>query len=280
MEVRPKNIPLLAGHEAARILDERTVSSISLDLGLTRQTVRISGNRIETCGRSITMDEIERMARDPESIYILEEKPSKLAFYSAGRHYRLILPRWGHAPTVEINGIRMHRVSGLAPEEDARYKVSLMGQIYGKNILDICTGLGYTAIEALRKGASKIVSVEADRNILELAAYNPWSRDLFSEKVQLIHADAAVFVRSITDEYDAIMLDPPTIRIAGQLYSGDFYRDLSRILRRGGVLVHYVGEPGRMRRQRIYVGVLERLRRAGFKAMHIPEARCVRAFKV
>ena len=279
MEIRPKKIPLLSGHEAARILGDMRSTSISLDLGLTYQTAIFSDEGVRAGGRFIPWDEIEKMASDPESIYTFEEKPAKLAFYSGG-YYRLVQPIWRHAPTVEINGIRMHRVSGVAPEEDAKSKLSLIGNITKASVLDICTGLGYTAIEALRRGAARIVSVEADRNVLELAAYNPWSQDLFTGGIELVLADAIGFVESLDEKFDAVILDPPTIRVAGQLYSGKFYRNLARVLRAGGVLIHYVGEPGRMRGEKIYVGVLERLRNAGFKASYIPETRCVRAFKV
>ena len=51
------------------------------------------------------------------------------------------------------------------------------------------------------------------------------------------------------------------------------------MLRRGGVLVHYVGLPGRRTGAKIYVGVMRRLREAGFMTSFDKATECVRAVK-
>ncbi|MEM3122732.1 MAG: RsmD family RNA methyltransferase [Nitrososphaerota archaeon] len=280
MELKPKNVHLLSGHEAARILKAgRGELTISLDLGHTYERALCSEEGLEALDILLPWDKLEEMADDPEAIYTFNENPRKLAFYS-GKYYRLIQPLWGHAPTLEINGIRMHRTTDISPELDASSKVALMDDLQGKTVLDICTGLGYTAIEEVRRGAERVTTVEADINVLELATYNPWSKPLFSSGVELMVADAATWLDNITEKFDAVMLDPPTIRSAGRLYSLEFYRKLASVIRKNGVLVHYVGEPGRRRGERVYVGVLARLRAAGFRAAYKPSVRCVKAYKV
>jgi predicted methyltransferase len=53
-------------------------------------------------------------------------------------------------PTLEISGIHMHRIKKVDPKTDTELKLKALGRIYGV-VLDICTGLGYTAILAARR---------------------------------------------------------------------------------------------------------------------------------
>ena len=56
--------------------------------------------------------------------------------------------------------------------------------------------------------------------------------------------DTFEVIQSFADAaFDRIVHDPPTLRLAGDLYSGEFYVDLFRVLRRGGRLYHYLGDP-------------------------------------
>ena len=55
------------------------------------------------------------------------------------------------------------------------------------------------------------------------------------------------------------------MNLAGDLYSGDFYAELFRILRNQGRLFHYVGDPKSRTSEAITRGVIKRLHEAGFK---------------
>jgi predicted methyltransferase len=127
-------------------------------------------------------------------------------------------------------------------------------------------GLGYTALEAARRGAT-VITVEVSPEVLMLAEHNPFSRNL-RDTVTILHGDVSLYVRLFKDNtFDKIVHDPPRYTMAGELYSLEFYRELYRILRPGGVLLHYTGEPlkGRGRGHGPIVrGILERLSRAGF----------------
>ncbi|GBC69267.1 Polyamine aminopropyltransferase [archaeon HR01] len=280
MELKYRGVPLLSGHEAKRILsmkDGRVLASF--DLSLSFQEAMLDSMGLKAGEIWIGLDELGRMAEKAEDIYVIGDRPRKLAFY-AGKFYRLIQPAWGHAPTLEIDGIGMHRTAGVYPEEDARSKVWLLGNLADKKVLDICTGLGYTATEAIRRGARKVITVETDPNVLEMCSYNPWSRQIFTESVEIVLSDAKAFLEKCDEKFDAVILDPPTIRMAGELYSSEFYSLLAAIIREGGMLVHYVGEPGRVRGRRLYVGVMNRLRKAGFRPRYVAEARSISAYKL
>ncbi len=140
----------------------------------------------------------------------------------------------------------MHRTKEVNPLQDTRNKVNAVKPEEGETVLDTCMGgLGYTAIEASKRGAY-VITVEKDKNVIELARINPWSRELFTGgKVQVIQGDVFEVVRRFRDgSFDVVIHDPPRFSLAGQLYSGEFYRELYRVLRPGGRLFHYVGNPG------------------------------------
>ncbi len=188
-----------------------------------------------------------------------------------GRHYYKLVPtKPGAPPTLEIDGIHMHRVAGSDPWSDTLSKVRAARLGRGHRVLDICTGLGYTAIAALKRGARTVHTIEVDENVIWLAERNPWSRALASERVVLIHGDAARVVWQLPDGYyDRIIHDPPRFTSStSSLYSLDFYRRLYELLRPGGILYHYTGEPGRHRRARFPQRVAGLLREAGFERVH------------
>ncbi|WP_297534646.1 methyltransferase domain-containing protein [Thermococcus sp.] len=251
--------------EARRLLLSKA-TGVNLNLRKTNRTWEIKREGDEFIfpdGTRVSKDVIERIARDEDSVYFVKNGGVYKAAI-AGEHYYKLVPTI--PPTIEINGIRMHRTKGVNPLQDTRNKVNAVRPKEGETVLDTCMGLGYTAIEASKRGAY-VITIERDKNVIELAKINPWSRELFTGgKIQVIHGDAFEVVRKFRDEsFDVIIHDPPRFSLAGQLYSEEFYRELFRVLKPGGRLFHYVGNPGkRYRRKDLQRGVMERLRRAGF----------------
>lgn len=195
------------------------------------------------------------------------------AFAPAARYHgaliKLVPTEWG-VPTFEIDGIKMLPTAKASPLEDARRKVVLIDP-RGKTVLDTCGGLGYFAACCLDAGAARIHSFEKNPDVLWLRTLNPWSPDPdapeYGGRLQLQHADIALAIAALPDaSVDALLHDPPRFAIAGELYALAFYRELARVLRRGGKLFHYTGSPNKLTSGRdVPREVAKRLEQAGFK---------------
>ena len=65
--------------------------------------------------------------------------------------------------------------------------------------------------------------------------------------------------------FTRIIHDPPTFSLAGELYSGEFYRQCYRVLARGGRLFHYTGNLKSGEGGQVSRGAIKRLKEAGFE---------------
>jgi hypothetical protein len=257
---------LLTAEVARRIL--RGSRRVTLDLGLSETMVELRGERLLLPGGlEVSLEELRRIAEREEAVFIVDEDGIYMAAYADGHYYKLV-PTEG-APTLEIDGIRMHRTKGVTPDPDAAMKLEALA-LRGGRVLDICTGLGYTALEAMRRGAELIISIEVDPIVLRMAGLNPWSRGLFEDRrLNLLLGDAYEVLAFLPEAFfDYVVHDPPRFAFAGHLYSGEFYLRLLRVLRPGGRLFHYTGEPGsRHRRIDLRRGVMRRLGEVGFTSL-------------
>ncbi|HUF52663.1 MAG TPA: methyltransferase domain-containing protein [Dehalococcoidia bacterium] len=164
-----------------------------------------------------------------------------------------------------VSGVPMHRIKGIDPLEDTRRKVKTIAPIMGR-VFDTATGLGYTAIEAART-ASRVLTIELEESAAEIARQNPRSQDLFDNpRIERCIGDSFDLVQDLADSsFDRIIHDPPLFSLAGELYSGEFYRQLFRLLAPGGRLFHYIGDPDSRISGNVTRGVLRRLEEAGFR---------------
>jgi predicted methyltransferase len=279
MRFRAIRRPLICSPVAGRLLEgrRRGLRSVrtSLDLGRSYVEVELLEHGIRYGDMELSWDNVGIAYSRGRDIYMIEGGELVPLSIASEHFYKLVLVKWGKPPTLEIDGIHMHRILDVTPDVDSEMKVALLGSIRCGRVLDVCTGLGYTAIAALRRGACSILTIEKDENVLRLAALNPWSWELEDDRVELMIGDAFEVVDKFENEFDAVIHDPPRIPLAGNLYSLEFYRKLAKALKPGGRIVHYIGQPGIHRGRRMWKGVLERLRQAGFDASYDKRSRCV-----
>ncbi|MCD6301353.1 MAG: methyltransferase domain-containing protein [Staphylothermus sp.] len=245
---------------------KRGCFTTTLDMGITWKEACIEDNKIIVNNEEILLDNI--IIKEPDRV--LYYKDHNL-FYEVIRRtatgfYKLKAISLDKAPTVEINGIHMHKIKGLDPWNDARRKVIAAKIRKGDIVLDTCMGLGYTAIHAVLRGAHRVYTVEVDENIIWIAEHNPWSHGLLDEKITIIHDDICNTIKEFDDSsIDRIIHDPPRFsKSTGNLYSYELYREFYRVLKPGGIIYHYTGEPRRHGTPSILKGISERLRKAGF----------------
>jgi len=277
--------PILSHFQAKTLLAARQEGAeqvgISLDLGLSTVQVRLDRRGvILPDGEVLTWAEIERVAEIETACFVIADGGLQRAerFSEIWGRYYALMPTSG-APTLLISGIPMHRVQGITPERDARLKVRALGAIYGR-ALDVCTGLGYTAI-ALARHADQVITIEQDPIVLELARLNPWSQALFtSSRIEQRIGDATEILSELeSDSIQRILHDPPMLSLGGELYALSFYRQLYRVLSPRGRLFHYIGNPSSRSGRNITRGVVDRLQRAGFHVLRRPKAFGVLALK-
>ncbi len=237
---------------------------VSLDLGLTVSDVSMDGDSYLLLGHVVSSEDLREVADRENAVFFPDGGSLFQVAVAAGGYYKLV-PTSG-APTIEIDGVRMHRTKETTPDADTGEKLGILG-LKGGRVLDTCMGLGYTAIGALDRGAEVVISVERQPPVVRVAEMNPWSRRLFEGGVSLLLGDSFFTIDSLpTGFFDWVIHDPPRLTHAGALYSEEFYAKLHRVMAEGGGLFHYTGEPrSRHRGVDLQKGVQRRLRAAGFR---------------
>jgi 16S rRNA (guanine966-N2)-methyltransferase len=84
----------------------------------------------------------------------------------------------------------------------------LQFKIYGKTFLDLYSGSGAVGIEALSRGAGKVVFNDLDRTSVSLIKQNLVKLGVL-ESYQVINSDAVTLLKSKESEFDYIYIDPP-----------------------------------------------------------------------
>jgi 16S rRNA (guanine966-N2)-methyltransferase len=112
----------------------------------------------------------------------------------------------------------------------------LAARLPGCRFLDAFAGSGSVGLEALSRGASRVVFVEKARAALESVRENAALLARGGGQVQVFHQDARVAVAALGDSgvrFDVVFLDPP--------YESDLYEPMLEIaalvLERDGVVV-------------------------------------------
>ena len=277
---------IILSHYQANVLLEahragRSTAMTSLDLGLTTIEVALTPDRLILPDAVVAWNEIEEIVQHDTACFAIEGNHARMirGFSElTGRAYGL-MPT-ASAPTMLISGLPMHRIKGTNPQQDTLAKIKAIAPIHG-HVLDTCTGLGYTAIEAAQT-AEHVITIELDPTAQEMARFNPWSRALFDNpKIECLIGDTFDVIQNFADgTFSCVIHDPPMLSLAGDLYSGEFYAECRRVLRSSGKLFHYIGDPDSKSGARTTKGVVRRLQEAGFtRIISKPQAFGVVALK-
>ncbi len=255
---------------------------ISPDLGISMVIVTLTDDGIRfTSHEVVGWTDVEKIRRAENSCFLVYENTIQaIHVFSETTNRVCSLMPTKRTPTMLIAGFTMHRIVDIDPMQDTRKKITTITPIVGR-VLDTATGLGYTAIEAART-ADEVVTIELDPGAQEIAQHNPWSRGLFSNpKIKQVMGDAFEIVPTFADaSFARIIHDPPIFSLAGELYSGQFYRELYRVLKPGGRLFHYIGDLNSKSGGTVTRGALRRLQESGFtRIVKCPEAFGVVAYK-
>lgn len=87
--------------------------------------------------------------------------------------------------------------------------------------LDLFAGTGLVGIEAISRGAQKIVSVEKDLNAFKILKKNLLTLDIES-KFEVFKTDAEIFLKKTNETFDYIYIDPP--------YRSDCYEKVFKLI--------------------------------------------------
>ena len=271
------DVLLIAQQRGARAV------SVSPDLGISLVTAQLTEDGVHfPAGELVSWEQLAKIKKTDNICFVAMEdgdiRPIRVFSEATDRVCSLYPTQ--RTPTMLIGGFTMHRIVNIDPMQDTLKKIATLAPLTGR-VLDTATGLGYTAIAAART-AEQVVTIELDPGAQEIARLNPWSRGLFDNpKIQQLMGDAYEVVPTFAESsFAAVLHDPPVFSLAGELYSGVFYRELYRVLKRGGKLFHYIGNLESKSSGTVVRGALKRLQEAGFsRVVKRPEAFGVVAYK-
>lgn len=232
---------VLSYSQAGMLLDARregrALLTISPDLGLTTVDVAITPEHVLLPGgQELSWSQVQEIYTARSVCFALDKGDlRKIQAFSEDTNRLCSLMPTSGAPTLLLAGSPMHRIKGTDPYRDTQSKLKAIAPVVGR-VLDTATGLGYTVIEACRT-ANEVITVELDPAVLSIARDNPWSSGLFDNpKITQLVGDSTEVITEFPDgSFTRVVHDPPTISLAGDLYSGAFYEPMYRVLRRGGV---------------------------------------------
>lgn len=142
---------------------------------------------------------------------------------------RVIAGKHRSRPLAEFKGRDIRPTADRAKE--ALFNI-LQNRISGCVFLDLYAGTGGIGIEAISRGAKKVVFVDMAKESVMLIKRN---LEYLKEQAEVIKSDALSFVKTSRETFDIIFLDPPYAIDASEVLSEI---GKSGILSKGGVIIY------------------------------------------
>lgn len=98
-----------------------------------------------------------------------------------------------------------------------------------KNVLEVGTAIGYSAIRMAESGAEHIDTIEINPDAAAYAKKSIYHMKL-EDKINVIEGDAKKVLADMSGEYDLIFID------AAKAQYNEFFKHCMRMLKRGGIL--------------------------------------------
>ncbi|OTG87553.1 16S rRNA (guanine(966)-N(2))-methyltransferase RsmD [Acinetobacter sp. ANC 4558] len=116
-------------------------------------------------------------------------------------------------------------IEGLRPTPDRVRETLfnwLMWDIQNSNVLDVCTGSGALAFEALSRGAHQVVMIEPNQTQAKFLKDNLELLKVTNQKAKLKINTAQQILPQLKEQFDVVFLDPP--------YSLNLWEELSNLV--------------------------------------------------
>jgi spermidine synthase len=138
------------------------------------------------------------------------------------------------------NGLHLYTIPDLQSAENSSH-LALLQHPHPESVLLIGGGIGGVAEEILKEPVKELDYVEPDPLIIKMSQkYLPESyvRALKDARVSIKSVDGRFYVKSTDKKYDCIIvrLGDPYTAYLNRYYTSEFFEEVSRILKEGGIL--------------------------------------------
>lgn len=141
----------------------------------------------------------------------------------------------------EFRGRKIATPGGRTHPMGERERLALFNMISsripGSRVVDLYSGGGTLAIEALSRGATSVFSVDSSSLAIEVLRENLSRLGISSFQITALKADAPNFIATSADRYDVVIADPPYDE-----YRDGLVQNLPKLVSDGGILV--LSHPG------------------------------------
>lgn len=108
---------------------------------------------------------------------------------------------------IEINGIKIKTHPKVyVPAEDSELLIENLVDVKNKSVLDVGTGSGIQAINAVKQGALKVIGIDINPYAVECAKINSELNEIDSKKLFFKTGD---LFKNIDEKFDVILFNAP-----------------------------------------------------------------------